>query len=46
LGIPGMKKPVIKRIFNPKYPYEYLQRSGSDDMIGGIDTFFIDNPLD
>lgn len=44
LGIPGSKKPVIKRIFNPKYPYEYLQRSGSADMIEGIDRFFIDNP--
>jgi len=45
LGVPGSKKPVIKRIFNPKYPYEYLQRSGSADMIEGIDRFFIDNPI-
>lgn len=46
LGIPGTKKPVIKRIFNPKYPYEYLQRSDSSDMIDGIDAFFAENPLD
>lgn len=46
LGIPGSKKPVIKRIFNPKYPYEYLQRSDSADMIEGIDRFFIDNPIE
>lgn len=45
LGVPELKKPVIKRIFNPKYPYEYLQRSGCADIIDGIDRFFIDNPI-
>ena len=45
LGIPGVKKPVIKRIFNPKYPYEYLQKDGCSEMIEGIDKFFIDNPI-
>ena len=45
LGVPELKKPVIKRIFNPKYPYEYLQRSGCADIIDGIDKFFIDNPI-
>ena len=45
LGVPELKKPVIKRIFNPKYPYEYLQRSGCADIIDGIDKFFIDNSI-
>jgi oxygen-independent coproporphyrinogen-3 oxidase len=45
LGIPDSKKPVIKRIFNPKYPYEYLQRADSSDIIEGIDRFFIENPI-
>ena len=45
LGVSELKKPVIKRIFNPKYPYEYLQRSGCADIIDGIDRFFIDNPI-
>ena len=45
LGVPELKKPVIKRIFNPKYPYEYLQRSGCADIIDGIDKCFIDNPI-
>lgn len=46
LGIPGVKKPVIKRIFNPKYPYEYLQRDGASTIIEGIDEFFKNNPLE
>ena len=45
LGIPGEKKPVIKRIFNPKYPYEYLQKEGSSEIIDGIDNFFAENPI-
>ncbi len=46
LGIPGIKKPVIKRIFNPKYPYEYLQKEGSSAIIEGIDNFFAENPIE
>lgn len=46
LGIPGERKPVIKRIFNPKYPYEYLQNEGSSSIIEGIDEFFANNPID
>ena len=45
LGIPGEKKPVIKRIFNPKYPYEYLQKDSSSEIIDGIDDFFANNPI-
>ncbi len=45
LGEPGVRKPVIKRIFNPKYPYEYLQKDGSSAIIEGIDKFFADNPI-
>ncbi len=46
LGKPGEKKPVIKRIFNPKYPYEYLQNNGSSAITEGIDAFFKDNPIE
>ncbi len=46
LGEPGIKKPVIKRIFNPKYPYEYLQKNGSSAIIEGIDKFLAENPID
>lgn len=45
LGTPGGKKPVIKRIFNPKYPYEYLQKTGASEIIEGIDSFFAENPI-
>lgn len=46
LGVPGERKPIIKRIFNPKYPYEYLQKKGSSEIIAGIDEFFANNPID
>ena len=46
LGIPGERKPTIKRIFNPKYPYEYLQKEESSAIIDGIDDFFANNPID
>jgi len=46
LGEPGVRKPVIKRIFNPKYPYEYLQKEDSSEIIAGIDDFFDANPID
>jgi hypothetical protein len=46
LGIPGERKPTIKRIFNPKYPYEYLQKEESSAIIDGIDEFFANNPID
>ncbi len=46
LGVPGVKKPVIKRIFNPKYPYEYLQKEGPSAIIEGIDNFFAENPIE
>lgn len=46
LGIPGERKPIIKRIFNPKYPYEYLQKEASSAIIDGIDEFFANNPID
>ena len=39
------KKTVIKRIFNPKYPYEYLDRNESTNIISGIDQFFVENPI-
>ena len=39
------KKTVIKRIFNPKYPYEYLSRDEGSNIISGIDQFFIENPI-
>ncbi len=45
LGEPGVSKPVIKRIFNPKYPYEYLKNEGSSAIIEGIDEFFANNPI-
>lgn len=45
LGVPGAEKPVIKRIFNPKYPYEYLQKDGSQNIIDGIDNFFSEHPI-
>ena len=45
LGVPGDDKPVIKRIFNPKYPYEYLQKDGSQNIIVGIDNFFSEHPI-
>lgn len=38
-------KTVIKRIFNPKYPYEYLSRNDDSDIISGIDKFFSENPI-
>lgn len=38
-------KTVIKRIFNPKYPYEYLDRNESSNIISGIDQFFVENPI-
>jgi oxygen-independent coproporphyrinogen-3 oxidase len=41
----GNKKPTIKRIFNPKYPYEYLDNGESTKMIEGVDAFFADNPI-
>jgi oxygen-independent coproporphyrinogen-3 oxidase len=44
-GVPGAEKPVIKRIFNPKYPYEYLQKDGSQNIIEGIDNFFAEHPI-
>ena len=46
LGVPGKSKPIIKRIFNPKYPYEYLQKENSSAIIEGIDEFFANNPID
>lgn len=45
-GIQGVRKPVIKRIFNPKYPYEYLQKNGSSAIIEGIESFFAENPVE
>ena len=39
------KKTVIKRIFNPKYPYEYLSRNEGSNIIAGIDQFFLENPI-
>lgn len=36
-------KHTIKRIFNPKYPYEYLRQDGCSPIIDGISTFFEGN---
>lgn len=36
----GEEKPVIERIFNPKYPYEYLQDSGISSKKEKIEAFY------
>jgi hypothetical protein len=36
----GEEKPVIERIFNPKYPYEYLQDSGISQKKEKIEAFY------
>lgn len=46
MGTSDGKKPTIKRIFNPKYPYEYLNNASSARIIEGIDQFFKDNPIE
>ncbi len=44
LGGEGAKH-TIKRVFNPKYPYEYLRQDGCQSIIDGIDQFFEEHPV-
>ncbi len=38
-------RPVIKRLFNPKYPFEYLRENKSAEMRRGVEDFFKEYPL-
>lgn len=38
-------KTVIKRVFNPKYPYEYLRDTDCEKLIAGLDEFYREYPL-
>ncbi|MBQ9777591.1 MAG: coproporphyrinogen dehydrogenase HemZ [Clostridia bacterium] len=39
------KKPVIKRLFNPKYPYEYLEADGGASQADAITQFYREEGL-
>ncbi len=44
-GINGGDKKVIKRFFNPKYPYEYLSGDNCDALVQGIESFYDEYPI-
>ena len=39
------EKTVIKRFFNPKYPYEYLNRDDCDGLVNAINMFYSDKTV-
>ena len=39
-------KPVIRRCFNPKYPYEYLREDSCSELIRGLEEFYREYPID
>ena len=38
-------RPVIRRLFNPKYPFEYLRENKCAELCRGIEDFFIESPF-
>ena len=38
------EKAVIKRVFNSKYPYEYLRAGSCDDLISKMRGYYVDYP--
>ena len=38
-------RPVIRRLFNPKYPFEYLRENKCAELCRGIEDFFAEYPL-
>lgn len=38
-------KPVIRRLFNPKYPYEYLRDENCASLLAGLDEFYEEYPI-
>ncbi len=38
-------RPVIRRLFNPKYPFEYLRENKCGELVRGISEFFEEYPL-
>lgn len=38
-------RPVIRRLFNPKYPFEYLRENKCAELCRGIEDFFIEYPF-
>ncbi len=38
-------RPVIRRLFNPKYPFEYLRENRCAELRRGIEEFFGEYPL-
>lgn len=38
-------KPVIERLFYPKYPYEYLRDESTDEKIAAIERFYREHSL-
>jgi oxygen-independent coproporphyrinogen-3 oxidase len=33
-------KPLIERLFYPKYPYEYLEDESTEEKLGAIESFY------
>jgi oxygen-independent coproporphyrinogen-3 oxidase len=40
----GAEKTVIRRFFNPKYPYEYLREENCSGLIRAVREFYSDGP--
>lgn len=38
-------KNVIRRVFNPKYPFEYLREDDCDKLVTGLEDFYNEYPL-
>lgn len=38
-------RPVIRRLFNPKYPFEYLGENKCGELARGIEEFYTEYPL-
>ena len=38
-------RPVIRRLFNQKYPFEYLNDNKCGELTRGIEEFFGEYPL-
>lgn len=39
-------KPVIRRLFNPKYPYEYLRDDSCGELLKGVEDFYTEYPIE
>ena len=36
----GSDKPIIERLFYPKYPYEYLKDESTDEKLSAMEEFY------